>query len=56
MVNKSKALQKEIIEERAVTVGQTDKEFYRKNRYTTTVQYSTVQYYSHTYTCSGIKC
>ena len=31
---KSKALQKEILEERAVAVGQTDREFYKKNRST----------------------
>ena len=31
-MTKSKALQREILEERAVAVGQTDREFYKKNR------------------------
>ena len=29
---RSKALQREIVEERGLAQGQTDKEFYRKNR------------------------
>jgi hypothetical protein len=33
LVNRSKALQKEIVEERAGAQGQTDREFYRKNRW-----------------------
>ena len=44
LVMRSKALQKEIVEERGLAQGQTDKEFYRKNRYTLYTLYTLYTY------------